>query len=737
MIDSSIKHAVMQQWRTALLLSASVTLTACVAGPSGSSSSEVAESSSSVAVSSAVSSSVAPASSSSVAPSSSSVAPSSSSVAPASSSSVAMSSSSADVCIDEPDTVQFDAGKIAFEAGSCVGCHGEPSNNGMTTGADQGPIDATKASYDGKTMAAYIASDMAFFLSAECKTNAVQCGEDIAHYLKVATGVEPTPTIACEEPSSSAASSSSTPVVSSSSSAAPAGPSLLTSSGTFTSGAENFSPYINDASYATASFSQEANFTINTLTSMAWHVQMTHPISVTAGEQYTICLDAKAASNRTIEVEVDNGPSDYAGISGGPVQFSLTTSYQSFESTFFADATDTTARLVINMGLDDADVQLDNIAVYAGDSCGGGSPTQSSSSQASSQPVASSSSSVAVSSSSSAGQSSSAPAPSGNLEEYFAANKCGVNFNAMGNGGWATCYRLEGGLAGCKTDMTGSAPTILKWANGENINNVAHVSGYQSNKAIVVTDDGAAYEGTIGGSFDQSSPIVSSGAIAVSGGFKPACILTKNGNTRDLVCNDNGWGRPSLPAGFDVMQVSVAYGYSCALNRQGEAWCWGSSPAFGSTISGTPSKLPFEEPLVNISTAQNGLCGTKLGGGLQCLYGRYDGPPYFPLRDGFESPVREPDNFHPNAVNVHMGYKLGVVIDNDGSATLYSTDDNSGTKLSVTNVVAAGGKRNVASNGDASGIVLLTAGGDTYTIAKGTVTQINGTLRAESAACNF
>lgn len=122
---------------------------------------------------------------------------------------------------------------------------------------------------------------------------------------------------------------------------------------------------------------------------------------------------------------------------------------------------------------------------------------------------------------------------------------------------------------------------------------------------------------------------------------------------------------------------------------------------------------------------------------MNCLYGRYDGPPYFPLRDGFESPVREPDNFHPNAINVQMGYKLGVVIDSGGSATLYSTDNNAGTKLDIFDVVSGGGKRNIASNGDASGVTLFTAAGDVYTIAKGQVTQVNSTLRAESAVCNF
>lgn len=391
MIDSLTKHAVIQHWRTALMFSASVMLSACVAEPGGSSSSTATENSSS-----------APVASSSTAPASSSVAPSSSSVAsssvPASSSSMPVASSSAaPMCEEEPITAQFDAGDTAFHEGRCVLCHGEPLTNGMTEGGAADAIDLTKTSFHGMTLANYIAAEMADHMSAACAGNEAQCAEDIAHYLKVATGVESLPTTVCEEPSSS--SSSSAPVASSSSSPSNAGPSLLTSSGAFSNGAEDFTTYFNDAGYATASFTQEANFTINTTTSMPWHVQMVHPLSVTAGQQYTICMDAKAASNRSIAVEVDNGPSQYAGISGGATDFSLTTSYQSFSTTFFADATDDTARLVINMGLDDANVQLDNIAVYEGDSCDGSTPAPSSSSQAtaSSQPAVSSSSAAASS----------------------------------------------------------------------------------------------------------------------------------------------------------------------------------------------------------------------------------------------------------------------------------------------------------------------------------------------------
>lgn len=398
MLDSPLQKLVAQHWRSALLASASVMLSACVANDNSSSS--AVETSSEVAVSS---SSEAVVSSSSVAPSSSSAESSSSQVVVVSSSSVAVSSSSvvasssAEAC-EEPNSGQFENGKAAYEGGSCLTCHGDVTPNGATQGGARDPIDVANAPYgraNSPSLAGYIDSAMSAYLPEFCEGNEAGCADDIEYYLKVATGLIAVVQV-CETPSSEAESSSS---------AAPVGMSLLSSPGTFANGQGDFAPYINDDSYASATFNGEADFTINTTTTEAWHVQLTHPLSVTAGEQYTVCYDAKAQSNRTITVEVDNGPSEYASLSGGVVTASLTSAYQSFDHTFFADASDTTARLVINMGLDDANVQLDNIAVYQGDSCGGVSEGSSS--------TAVSSSSAPVVSSSSQGSTSSASNPGG------------------------------------------------------------------------------------------------------------------------------------------------------------------------------------------------------------------------------------------------------------------------------------------------------------------------------------
>lgn len=222
MLKLSLNQLVQNHWRAVLLGTASVTLSACVATDTGSSSSTV--SSSSVAVqpsssSQAVSSSVE--ASSSVAPSSSSVAPisSSSSIAPSSSS---VASSSAESC-EEPDTSQFDRGMTVYGT-DCAACHGQPVA-GKTTGGLLAEIVVDSPPY-GKTndnsLAGYIISNMSNHLNS-CTNSDSECAADIEHYLMIATGQL---AIAQAECSSSSEVSSSSSVPSSSiasSSSAPSG----------------------------------------------------------------------------------------------------------------------------------------------------------------------------------------------------------------------------------------------------------------------------------------------------------------------------------------------------------------------------------------------------------------------------------------------------------------------------------------------------------------------------------
>lgn len=152
----------------------------------------------------------------------------------------------------------------------------------------------------------------------------------------------------------------------------PAVGNLLETNGTFADGQGLFSESIFAGVDASFTWDGEVNATINEVTEMGWHVQLTHALSVTMGEQYIICLSAKAESGRTIEVNIDQGgtPGYDSVMTGGGFSPLLSTMYQDFEHPFTASETDTSARLTINLGLDDVDVQLDNIGVYPGDQCG-------------------------------------------------------------------------------------------------------------------------------------------------------------------------------------------------------------------------------------------------------------------------------------------------------------------------------------------------------------------------------
>ena len=245
MIKQTIHQGVTGHWRSLLLASASLVLSACVAEPTPSSSSaaqssEQAMSSSSLAaVSSSESSSseVASSESSVVVISSSSIAPSSSSMissssfsnSEVSSSSIAMSSSSAADC-EELDQARFDHGDSVYNA-DCSGCHGATTSEGKTVGggiAALPAINVEDAPY-GKTnnplLAGYILSGMSNHFKS-CTNSNAECAEDIAYYLEVATNVRDIAD-SCGESSSSVSSSSMSSVQSSSSSSAAPEPVLI------------------------------------------------------------------------------------------------------------------------------------------------------------------------------------------------------------------------------------------------------------------------------------------------------------------------------------------------------------------------------------------------------------------------------------------------------------------------------------------------------------------------------
>lgn len=147
--------------------------------------------------------------------------------------------------------------------------------------------------------------------------------------------------------------------------------------GTFAQGQGQYIGSLNMPGSANFTWDNEIRVAISAATTMDWHVQLIHAISVTQGQQYTICFSAKAEAGRMIGVNIDQGgsPGYDSVITEGAYNPQLSASYQDYNYTFRASTTDTSSRLTFNLGLSDLDVYLDNIGVYPGTQCGDPSKT--------------------------------------------------------------------------------------------------------------------------------------------------------------------------------------------------------------------------------------------------------------------------------------------------------------------------------------------------------------------------
>ncbi len=111
--------------------------------------------------------------------------------------------------------------------------------------------------------------------------------------------------------------------------------------------------------------------TISTVnTSQPWRAQISHTVSVEAGQEYTLCYSAKATSARSITAYLDRNMHGWQNLSGGQFSSDLTTEWQDFEHTFTVDQTDITARVAFDLAQHRATVDLDNIGFYEGTECG-------------------------------------------------------------------------------------------------------------------------------------------------------------------------------------------------------------------------------------------------------------------------------------------------------------------------------------------------------------------------------
>jgi hypothetical protein len=145
---------------------------------------------------------------------------------------------------------------------------------------------------------------------------------------------------------------------------------VLGSDGTFSASQGMFGG--NDA----FTWNGQVSVLIPAVTTNAWDVQLTHGVPIVQGQPYILCFRARADASRMIQINIDDAgtPSFASVISGGGLDVLLTPQFQLFEHTFTGLLNDTSSRLTMNLGAVDptdvANVQIDDIGLYLGSTCG-------------------------------------------------------------------------------------------------------------------------------------------------------------------------------------------------------------------------------------------------------------------------------------------------------------------------------------------------------------------------------
>jgi YVTN family beta-propeller protein len=145
---------------------------------------------------------------------------------------------------------------------------------------------------------------------------------------------------------------------------------LITSGGAFSAG--QLDDHWNTVETAADSISVvfgQLYVNVREASAQPWHVQVSHSVAVTGGQEYTLCYDARALESRVMAAYLDTNLDDWRNISGGRFQVNLTTSMQQFSHTFTATETDLRARVAFDFAQSSHDVRIDNIGLYEGSSC--------------------------------------------------------------------------------------------------------------------------------------------------------------------------------------------------------------------------------------------------------------------------------------------------------------------------------------------------------------------------------
>ena len=106
----------------------------------------------------------------------------------------------------------------------------------------------------------------------------------------------------------------------------------------------------------------------------AWHAQISHSVMVIGGQEYTLCYRARAQGERIMTAYTDANMDTWVNTSGGQFEVDLTRSFADFQHTFTIAETDLHGRVAFDFAQSAIDVDIDDIGLYEGDSCGTAGP---------------------------------------------------------------------------------------------------------------------------------------------------------------------------------------------------------------------------------------------------------------------------------------------------------------------------------------------------------------------------
>ncbi len=162
---------------------------------------------------------------------------------------------------------------------------------------------------------------------------------------------------------------------------------LIASGGTFTVDQHRFSNFLSEHRRTLRhwNFVQEATDNIRVSGGVlhidmanasddAWHAQISHPVMVVGGQEYTLCYRARSTGERTMTAYTDTNTPNWSNTSGGQFSVDLRSSYQNFQHTFTIAETDLHGRVAFDFAQSSRDVYIDDVGLYEGDSCGNPAP---------------------------------------------------------------------------------------------------------------------------------------------------------------------------------------------------------------------------------------------------------------------------------------------------------------------------------------------------------------------------